>query len=179
VLLPREDDDPTWTRFHAINAAALAALFDDRADTAAGTALTHMEWFLRDDGTSLVNEVGARPPGVHIMPLMGLAHETDMFADWARLMAFDTFTPRARRFAAGSAFFRGQGSGTRIASVEGVERAVAECGDALVEMRTPKVGQPRAESYEGEGWAIVKHETTEGLKQALRALIENIQIRYA
>jgi phosphoribosylaminoimidazole carboxylase (NCAIR synthetase) len=179
VLLPREADDPTWTQFHPINGAALAALFGDRAGTAAGTALTHMEWFLREDGTCLVNEVGARPPGVHIMPLMGLAHETDMFADWARLVALDEFTPKARRFAAGSCFFRGQGGGTRVASVEGVERAVEACGEALVELRAPKVGQPRAEGYEGEGWAIVSHATTEGLKQALRALIENVQVRYA
>jgi hypothetical protein len=178
VLLPREEDDPTWTRFHPINAQALAALFGDQASTAAGTALTHMEWFLREDGTSLVNEVGARPPGVHIMPLMGLAHETDLFDDWARLMALDTFTPKPRRFAAGSAFFRGHGRGSRIVAVDGIERAVEECGDALVELRAPRIGQPRADGYEGEGWAIVKHESTEGLKRALRALIENIQVRY-
>ncbi|MEO7736026.1 MAG: hypothetical protein ABIY55_34030 [Kofleriaceae bacterium] len=179
VLLPREDDDPTWTGFHPINTAALAALFGDEASTSAGSALTHMEWFLREDGTSLVNEVGVRPPGVHIMPLMSLAHETDMFSDWARLLAFDTFTPKPRRFAAGSAFFRGHGGGERVASVEGVERAIAEAGDALVELRSPKVGQPRAEGYEGEGYAIVKHDTTEGVKRALLAVIQAIQIRYA
>jgi hypothetical protein len=178
VLLPREDDDPTWTGFHPVNGAALAALFGDGAGTAAGTALTHMEWFLREDGTCMVNEVGARPPGVHIMPLMGLAHETDLFADWARLVAFDAFTPKRRRLAAGSAFFRGQGGGSRVVAVDGVEAAVEACGDALVELRAPKVGQPRAEGYEGEGWAIVTHATTEGLKQALRALIENVRVRY-
>lgn len=179
VLLPREADDPTWTQFHPINAAALSALFGDRAATAAGTALTHMEWFLREDGSCLVNEVGARPPGVHIMPLMGLTHETDMFLDWARLMALDELTPKPRTCAAGSAFFRGQGSGSRVASVEGVDRAVAACGDALVELRMPKPGHPRAEGYEGEGWAIVKAPTTEGVKQALLALIQNIQVRYS
>jgi len=178
VLLPREDDDPTWTRFHPINRAALEALFGDQAGTAAGTALTHMEWFLREDGTSLVNEVGARPPGVHIMPLMGLAHETDLFADWARLIAFDAFTPKPRRFAAGSAFFRGHGRGSHVASVEGVERAVSEAGDALVELRAPRLGQPRADGYEGEGYAILRHETTDGVKRALRAVIEAIQVRY-
>lgn len=178
VLLPREDDDPTWAKFHPTNAAALAALFGDQAGSAAGTALSHMEWFLREDGTSLVNEVGARPPGVHIMPMMGLAHDTDLFADWARLMALDEFTPKPRRIACGSAFFRGQGSGDRVASVDGVERAIEACGDALVELRSPKVGQPRADGYEGEGWAIVKHATTEGAKRALLALVENIQVRY-
>jgi hypothetical protein len=178
VLLPREDDDPTWTRFHPINGVALAALLGDQAQTAAGTALTHMEWFVREDGSCLVNEVGTRPPGVHIMPMMGITHDTDMFADWARLMTFDQFEPKPRRCAAGSAFFRGPGTGARIVSVTGIERAIEECGDALLMMRTPKIGQPRAEGYEGEGFAIVKHATTEGVKRALRALIENVQVRY-
>ena len=182
VLLPREDDDATWTRFHPINGAALAALFGDHVTTAAGTALTHMEWFLREDGSCLVNEVGVRPPGVHIMPMMGLTHDTDLFADWARRRALDEFMPRPRVCAAGAAFFRGPGpgqsAGARVVSVTGIERAVEECGDALVLMRTPKVGQPRAEGYEGEGFALVKHATTDGVKHALRALIENVQVRY-
>jgi hypothetical protein len=178
VLLPREDDDPTWTQFHPINGNALAALFGDQATTAAGTALTHMEWFLRDDGTCLVNEVGVRPPGVQIMPMMGITHGTDLVADWARLVSLDEFTPRRRIGAAGSAFFRGKGRGTHITSVTGIERAIEACGEALVEMRTPKVGQPRSAHYEGEGWAIVKHPTTEGVKHALRALIENVRVSY-
>jgi hypothetical protein len=178
VLLPREVDDTVWSRFAATNAAALAALFGDAASTAAGTALTHMEWFLRDDGSALVNEVGARPPGVGIMPLMGLAHETDLFRDWAGLMAKDSFTPRPRRWAAGAAFFRGQGDGDRIVSVEGVDDAVAAVGDALVERRAPRVGQPRGPGYEGEGWAYVRHATTDGAKRALLTLVQTVQVRY-
>jgi biotin carboxylase len=178
VLLPREADDPTFTAFAPTNDAALAALFGPWAGTAAGTALTHMEWFLRDDGSALVNEVGARPPGVLIMPLMSLAHETDLVADWAELVAHDRFTPKARRWAAGAAFFRGHGGGGRVVEVTGVERAVEEAGDALVELRAPRVGMARAESYEGEGWATVRAATTEGAKRALRALIENVQVRY-
>lgn len=178
VLLPRETDDTDHTRFHATNTAALSALFGDSAKTAAGSALTHMEWFLREDGTALVNEVGARPPGVGIMPLMGLAHDMDFFGAWAELIAFDRFTPRERRWAAGAAFLRGQGAGDRVVAVSGVEEAVAAAGDALVEMRTPKVGQPRAEGYEGEGWAYVKSATTEGAKQALLAIIQRVQVRY-
>lgn len=178
VLLPREDQDTEWTRFHPVNDAALTALFGDSASTAAGTALTHMEWFLRADGTSLVNEVGVRPPGVGIMPLMGLAHETDFFADWTELVAFDRFTARPRKWAAGQAFFRGQGAGDRIVHVEGIEAAVEAAGDALVEMRTPKVGQARADGYEGEGWATVRSATTDGAKNALLALIERVRVRY-
>jgi hypothetical protein len=178
VLLAREDDAPEFAQFQPINAAALDALFGASAVSAAGTALTHMEWFLREDGTALVNEVGARPPGALIMPLMGLAHETNLFEDWAGLIALDRFTPRPRRWAAGAAFFRGQGRGERVVSVSGLDEAIAQVGDALVELRAPKVGQPRAASYEGEGWATVRHATTEGVKQALLALIEGVQIRY-
>jgi hypothetical protein len=178
VLLPRETDDTEWTRFASVNGAALAALFGPAASSAAGTALTHMEWFLRDDGTALVNEVGARPPGVGIMPLMSIAHETDFFRDWARLMAKDEFTPCARHWAAGAAFLRGQGHGDHVVSVTGVDDAVREVGDALVELRAPKVGQQRGPGYEGEGWAYVKHATTEGAKRALSTLIQGIQVRY-
>src|SRR5690606_11715660 len=109
----------------------------------------------RDDGEALVNEVGIRPPGVHIMPLMSIAHETDFWSDWAELMALDRFSPKPRRWAAGAAFFRGQGGGERIARVDGIDAAIEEAGDALIEIRTPKVGQPRGKSYEGEGWATV------------------------
>lgn len=178
VMLPREEDDPTWTRFHPINRAALTALFGDEAKTASGSAITHMEWFLREDGSMLVNEVGARPPGVMIMPLMSIAHETNMIEKWAELIAFDRFTPPKRKWAAGCAFFRGQGAGDRVTRVEGVDEAVAKVGGALVEMRAPKVGASRAAGYEGEGWATVRHETTDGVKQALRTLIETVQVKY-
>jgi Carbamoyl-phosphate synthase L chain, ATP binding domain len=178
VLLQREEDAPEFRNFDAINGAALRALLGDSAATAAGTALSHMEWFLRPDGSSLVNEVGARPPGALIMPLNSIAHECNFFAEWARLIALDQFTPRPRRWAAGAAFLRGQGSGDRIVSVRGLDEAIAKLGDALIEMRTPKVGQPRATGYEGEGWATVRAATTEEAKRALLTLIEGVQIRY-
>lgn len=178
VLLPREVDDPQFRAFDKVNQAALDALFGSQSQTPAGTALTHMEWFLLDNNEMLVNEVGARPPGVQIMPLMSVAHETDFFADWARLMAIEEFTPKERKWAAGACFFRGQGNGNQIVSVEGIEKAVAETGDALVEMRTPKVGMARASGYEGEGRALVKAATTEEVKKAMLTLVETVQVRY-
>jgi hypothetical protein len=110
---------------------------------------------------------------------MSITHDTDMFRDWARLVALDEFTPKPRTCAAGAAFFRGRGPGKRVAEVTGLDQAIEMCGSALVHMRTPKPGQPRAEGYEGEGWAIVKAPTTDGVKHALRSLIETVQIRYA
>jgi phosphoribosylaminoimidazole carboxylase (NCAIR synthetase) len=176
VLLPREVEAP-WTDFDPINTAALDALFgDDREVT--GTALTHMEWFLTGDGKMFVGEVGARPPGVQIMPLMSLTHEVDLISAWAELIAFDRFTPPARRWAAGAAFFRGQGSGARVTEVRGVEAALEKVGDLLVEFRPPRVGMARGAGYEGEGVALVKASSTEAVKRALLTLIETVQVRY-
>jgi biotin carboxylase len=169
VMLPREDDDPTFTRFHEVNKAALQAL-------GMGTGLTHMEWFLKDDGRMVVSEVGARPPGVHIMPLMNLAHDTDMIAAWAELMTFDRFEPKDRKYAAGVAFFRCQGNGQKVASVRGIEAMKSELEGTLVEMVAPRVGMPRAEGYEGEGYAIVRHATTEGVRAALHRLVSEIRV---
>lgn len=177
VLLPREEQGEPWARFAPVNEAALRALFAGGSPEAS-TALTHMEWFLTDDGQLVVGEVGARPPGVHIMPLMGLAHETNLVDDWCELIAFDRFTPKPRRWAAGAAFLRGQGRGERVVAVEGLTAAVEAAGEALVELRTPRVGMPRAPGYEGEGSAIVKGPTTEAVKQALLAIIQRVQVRY-
>ena len=55
---------------------------------------------------------------------------------------------------------------------------MAAAGDALVELRTPKVGMARADGYEGEGWATVRAATTDGAKQALLALIDRVRVRY-
>jgi hypothetical protein len=174
VLLPREEDDRAFTDFHPVNAAALDAL--GMNDGPSGTALTHMEWFLREDGSMLVSEVGARPPGVQIMPLMSLAHGVDMIAAWAELVSCDRFQPPKRQYAAGAAFFRGQGRGDRIVAIHGVAEAREQVDGALVELNLPKLGTPRAESYEGEGSATIRHATTEGAKEALRALVSTIRL---
>jgi Carbamoyl-phosphate synthase L chain, ATP binding domain len=176
VMLPREIESP-WTEFAPINTTALDALFGEDPRVT-GTCITHMEWFLGDGGKMYVNEVGARPPGVQIMPLMSLAHDADMIGKWAELIAFDRFTPPARKWAAGAAFFRGQGLGDRVIQVWGVQEAKARVGSALVELIAPRVGQPRGPGYEGEGIALVKHATTEGVQQALKTLVETVQVRY-
>ena len=80
----------------------------------------------------LVSEVGARPPGVLIMPLMSIAHETDFVADWSKLQALDAFTPKERKWAAGAAFgqhraegYEGEGWATvRSATTEGAKKAL-------------------------------------------------------
>ncbi len=174
VLLPAEEDDPTFGAFHPMGQAALAAL--GAGPSSSWSGFTHMEWFLREDGSMLVSEVGARPPGVQIMPLMSLANDVDMIAAWAGLVALDTFERPRRKRAAGAAFFRGQGSGSRIVRIHGAAAAREQVGSALVEMSLPALGTPRADGYEGEGHALVRCATTDDAKEALKALVSNIRL---
>jgi phosphoribosylaminoimidazole carboxylase (NCAIR synthetase) len=171
VLLPREQHPPHVAAFAPLNARALAAL-------GMQTGLSHMEWFGRPDGSVVISEVAARPPGVNIMTMIGLAHGVDMWASWAKLMVYETFDMPARQWACGSAFFRGHGPGQTVVSVEGFAEALRELGDTVVSAQLPKVGMARSTKYEGEGWAVVRHPTTDGALAAMKHLITQTTVRY-
>ncbi len=170
VLLPREEDDRDFTSFAPTAFAALRAL-------GMGTGLTHMEWFRRPDGSAVISEVGARPPGVQIMPMVTLAHGVDMIEAWVRLLVHERFDPPRRIAAAGTAFLRSQGEGTHVVAVEGLREVVGELGDVVVDVRTPQPGQPVAESYEGEGHVIVRAPRTETVRAALAHIVGRVRVR--
>lgn len=169
VLLPRERSAPHVEAFRETNRQALAAL-------GMQTGMSHMEWFLRSDGSAVVSEVGARPPGVHIMPMLGYAHDVDVWAKWVRLMVHGTFTMPERAYACGVAFLRGQGRGRVVRAVHGVADAQARVEGLVQEFQLPRVGQPAASGYEGEGYVIVRHPETARVVEALRDLVSRIRI---
>ncbi len=171
VLLPRDEAEPNFTSFQPVNRAALDALGMD-------TGISHMEWFRRKDGAAVVSEVGARPPGAGIMPLMSVANDTDMIDRWCDLMVTETWPQLKRKYAAGCAFFRGQGTG-RVKAVHGLDRAQEEIGSLVVQRQLPQIGQQKASSYEGEGWAVVRHEDTKVVLHALRRLVSLVRVEYA
>ncbi|MCB9669200.1 MAG: ATP-grasp domain-containing protein [Alphaproteobacteria bacterium] len=169
VLLPKETQ-PHLERFAPINTAALQAL-------GMQTGLSHMEWFLRADGTPVVNEVGARPPGVNIMRLNSITAGYDTWKAWLEIQCFGTWNmPQERTCAAGCAFLRGQGRGRRVARVEGVDALVRSLGASFVDAKWPVPGQPRSSGYEGEGWVIVRADTTDAAVQALRAVVTQVHV---
>ena len=143
-----------------------------------GTAMTHMEWFRRADGSPVISEVGARPPGAQFTSLMSWAHDRSLYAAWAHAM-IDGRVEGAfhRKYSAGVAFLRGDGHG-KVARVENLEAAQRKVGHLVVEARLPVVGRERAAGYEGEGYVIVRHPDTNVVTDALATLIDTIRVQY-
>ena len=166
VLLPRSIDGPEFEEIHTAGPETLTAL-------GMKTGMTHMEWFRRDDGSIAISEVAARPPGAQFTSLISYAHDHDFYRAWAEVSVFERFEPPTRLYATGGAYLRGQGAG-RVAGVEGIEEVQRELGELVVEAKLPRVGQPKASSYEGEGYVILRHPETavvaDGLKQVVSTL---------
>lgn len=168
VLMPRNIGGPEYAGIRATGPAALRAL-------GLRTGLTHLEWFRRPDGTVAVSEVAVRPPGAQITSMLCYAHDIDLYAGWARLVVFGEFEPRERRWAVGTAYLRGQGTG-RVRDVHGLDEVSAQVGSVVVESRLPERGQVASGSYEGDGYVIVRHPDTAVVTDALRRLVAGVRI---
>jgi biotin carboxylase len=172
VVLPRVIDGPDFVDARTLGVQAIQALGLE-------TGMTHMEWFRRDDGSLAIGEIAARPPGANIVRMNSFAHDVDMYRAWARAVVDDAFDgPYERKYAVGCAFLRGIGRG-RVVDVRGVDKANEQVGRHVVESKLPARGTPRSDSYEGDGYVIVRDPDTEVVKRALTAIIETIQIEYA
>ncbi len=168
VLMPRRIDGPDHAEISRIAPQALRAL-------GLRTGLTHLEWFRRPDGSAAVSEVAVRPPGAQITTMLSYAHDTDLYRDWASLMAHDHFDPPPRNYAVGTAYLRGQGTGT-IVGVHGLMELQEKIGHLVVETKLPRIGAATSGIYEGDGHVIVRHPETEVVQQALDLLVSGIQV---
>jgi len=172
VVLPKNIDGPDYADARALGVRVVTALGLE-------TGMTHMEWFRRDDGSIAIGEIAARPPGANIVRLNSFAHDTDMYRAWARAVIDSAFDgPYERKYAVGCAFLRGGGRG-RVRAVHGVAAANERVGRVVVEAKLPTVGAFKSDSYEGDGYVIVRDPDTEVVKQAMNAVIETISIEYA
>lgn len=171
VMLPR---DIAGAEFDPIREAA----FDGLSALGLETGLSHMEWFRMADGRIAISEVGARPPGAQFTSLLSYAHDIDFYRAWPQLMAFDEFDPPPRRYAAGAAYVRGQGRG-QVRRIHGLKDVQQRFGDIVVEAKLPREGQPPSDSYEGDGYIIVRHPDTEVVEEALQQIVQTIRVELA
>jgi hypothetical protein len=168
VLLPRDIAGPEYEGIRAVAPTALRAL-------GLRTGLTHLEWFRRPDGTVAVSEVAVRPPGAQITSMLCYAHDFDLYAGWAQLMVYGTFTPVERAWSVGTVFLRGQGSG-HVRGVHGLGDLPPEVRALVIESRLPQAGQVSSASYEGDGYVIVRHPETAVVIDALRRLVTTVRV---
>jgi biotin carboxylase len=170
-VLPRDISGAAWSDATELGVRAVTALGLD-------TGFTHMEWFRRDDGSLAIGEIAARPPGANIVRMTGLAYDADLYRAWARAVVDDAFDgPWDRTYAVGCAYLRGVGHG-RVLRVTGVDRAQELVGRHVVEARLPEPGAARNDSYEGDGYVIVRHPDTEIVTATMKTIIETIQVQY-
>jgi hypothetical protein len=171
VLLPRNVDG---AEFDPIRRAAFAGL----AALGLTTGLSHMEWFRLADNRIAISEVGARPPGAQFTSLLSYAHDINLYRAWPRLMVFNSFDPPPRRYAVGAAYVRGQGQG-RVRRIHGLDEVQRRFGSLVVEAKLPKEGQPPSDSYEGDGYIILRDPDTNTVEQALQQIVQIIRVELA
>jgi hypothetical protein len=99
-----------------------------------------------------------------------------MYDAWAGLAVHDRFDPPARRYAVGAAYLRAQGRGRSITAVHGLDAVSHATRSLVVEARLPEAGRPAAETYEGDGYVVVRDPDTDAVEQALAELITSIRI---
>ena len=171
VIAPREVDRPELTDAEALCRKAVTSL-------GLRSGMTHMEWFRRTDGSLAIGEIAARPPGANIVRLTGLVHDTSMYRAWARAVVDDAFDgPWERKYAAGSAFLRGIGRG-RVMAVDGIGKLNEAIGAIVQEAKVPELGAPKSDSYEGDGYVVVRHPDTAVVKEAMRRVVDTVRVTY-
>jgi hypothetical protein len=122
------------------------------------SGFTHMEWYRKHDGEVVFGEIGARPPGARVVDLMNYATDGDVYLGWAEAVVHGGMRQLERRYNAGSIFKRARGAG-HITHVEGLDRLLAEYGDAVRLVDLLPVGTPRRDwraSVIGDGLVMVR-----------------------
>ncbi|MFN8610706.1 MAG: ATP-grasp domain-containing protein [Vulcanimicrobiota bacterium] len=169
VITPREIDVPEYDDIRQVGERALSALGME-------SNLSHLEWFRRPDGRVVVGEVGARPPGSRIFTALNWANDYDMYDAWIRLMTLNECTPpRERKYAVGTAFFRGIGTG-QVVAIHGLEAVLQEFRSMLVEADLPYLGQVRANHHDGEGYLMLRHPETRVVEQAILEIVSRVRV---
>jgi hypothetical protein len=73
---------------------------------------------------------------------------------------------------------RGQGQG-RVARLHGLDEAQRRFGELVVEAKLPQHGQPPSDSYEGDGYVIVRHADTAVVENALQEIVKLVLVELA
>ena len=139
-----------------------------------------MEGFLDADGRLLgFTDATLRPAGARIGPMLGFAYDVDPYRAWARVAVDGSFDgPWERKFAVGTIFLRGAGSGM-VRHVDGIDTIIRELRDLIVDTRWPSTGARKSDTYTGDGYITIRHHDTSKVKTALEFIRNTIKITYS
>lgn len=170
-VMPRDISAEFYQPFIAQGLDAVRAL-------SAGDAMTHMEAFRREDGRICFTDATLRPAGARIAPMLAYAYDIDPYFAWARATLDGCFDgPWTRKFAVGTVFLRGAGSGI-VESVNGYEIVESELREVMVDVRLPRAGAIKAATYTGDGYITVRHPETAVVEEALDFISQTVRINY-
>jgi hypothetical protein len=116
-----------------------------------------------------------RPSGAQISSMLCCAHDFDLYSALARLMVHGSFAPPERAWSVGTVFLRGQGRGNVLA-VHGLDRLPPEVSSLVVDSHLPEPGQLSSDSYEGDGYVILRHPHTAVVTEAMRNLVTSVRV---
>ena len=171
-VMPRDIGNEFYKPFIAQGLDAVRAL-------SVGDAMTHMEAFLLADGGVCFTDATLRPAGARIAPMLAYAYDIDPYFAWARATLDGCFDgPWERKFAVGTIFLHGAGSGT-VQSAEGLEIVERKLREAVVDVRLPQIGAIKASTYTGDGYITVRHPETLAVEEALDFIAQTIRIDYS
>jgi hypothetical protein len=121
------------------------------------TSMSTMRWHRRADGTPIIANVSASPPGANIVSLMNLAHGADMYRVWGNTVVNGLFAPIPRLYAAGAVYFRPVPS-RPLSVTSTLECLLSDLADVVVEAHLPDS-------------VVVRHAETTVVDDALRRII--------
>lgn len=170
-IMPRDITGDQYTEFIEQGLQAVRAL-------SVGYAMTHMEGFLLQGKEPYFTDATLRPAGARIGPMLAFAYDMDPYFTWARVTMDGVFDgPWERKYAVGTVFLRGTGSGL-IEQVQGIESVQRQVGELLAESRLPKVGAAKSATYTGDGYITIRHPDTSVVEEALDWIAQTIRITY-
>jgi ATP-grasp domain len=171
-VMPREISDHRLREFTEQGLRAVRAL-------SVGNAMTHMEGFLLEEGGLAFTDVTLRPAGARIGPMMGFAYDMDSHLAWARVAVDGCFDgPWERRYAVGTCFLRGTGSG-QVEHVSGMEAMMESVGELVVDARLPRVDAAKSATYTGDGYVTIRHPETTVVEDAIQLIAQTVRITYS
>lgn len=134
-----------------------------------GDAMTHMEGFV--NGGFI--DATLRPAGARIAPMFGFACDVDPYHVWARIAVDGCLDlPLERKYAVGTIFLRGVGSGV-IEQVNTIENSL------IVEAHWPRIGARKSSTYTGDGYITVRHADEAMVHEALDLIDRTTKITYS